>query len=131
MIELAIKRRSRLSWILKEDNVADLRVGIIGGGIIGASIAYLLIFRWFGLASFSIPFLILILGLSRLGIKPFPIRKTFTITLLTTIVFSIWLGVLSLSTPLLGSGLGGQHGYHMGLYLKNLIGLIGTLLLLI
>lgn len=100
-------------------------------GKLGASIAHTLIYKWFGIASFSIPFIFMLIGLRVLKIRLLPFRKTLLITVLTTIVLSIWLGLLTLNNPLLGSGLGGQHGYFVGLYFKSLIGTIGTVLLLI
>lgn len=99
-------------------------------GKLGASIAHLLIFKWFGLASISIPFLFALIGLRILKIRLLPFRRTVLITAFTTIVLSLWLGLFTLNTPLLGSGLGGAHGYFVSLYFKSLIGTIGTIMLL-
>lgn len=100
-------------------------------GKLGASIAHLLIYKWFGLASFSIPFLFVITGLRILKIRLLPFRRTLLITTFATLVLSLWLGLFTLNNPLLGSGLGGAHGYFVSLYFKSLIGTIGTILLLI
>ncbi len=100
-------------------------------GKLGASISQLLIYKWFGLASFAIPFIIMLLGLKMLKIRLLPFRRTFLITSFATIVSSVWLGLFTLSNPLLGSGLGGQHGYHISLYFKSLVGTVGTIVLLL
>lgn len=100
-------------------------------GKLGAKIAHKLVFQWFGLASLSIPFICMLIGLRLLKINLLPLTKTLMITALTTIVLSIWLGLFTLSTPLLGSGLGGEHGHFVSLYLRSLIGSFGSVILLI
>jgi S-DNA-T family DNA segregation ATPase FtsK/SpoIIIE len=100
-------------------------------GKLGASIAHLLIDRWFGIASFSIPFIVWLIGFRMLRIRLMPFRKTILITSFTTITLSIWLGLFSLNNTLLGSGLGGRHGYFVSEYLKSLLGTIGTVILLL
>jgi S-DNA-T family DNA segregation ATPase FtsK/SpoIIIE len=100
-------------------------------GKIGAQMSRTLINNWFGLASFSIPFILVLLGFRLLKIKLFPFRKSLLISIFATIILSVWLGFFSLKNPILGSGLGGQHGHFIGIYLKTLIGSIGTILLLI
>lgn len=100
-------------------------------GKLGATIAYILIYKWFGIASFSFPFIFMLIGFRLLKIRLLPFRKTLLITTLTTIVLSIWLGLFTLSNPILGSGLGGEHGYFVSLYFKSLIGTIGTVVLLL
>jgi S-DNA-T family DNA segregation ATPase FtsK/SpoIIIE len=100
-------------------------------GKLGASIAHLLIDRWFGLASFSIPFIVLLFGLRLLRIRLLPFRKSLMVASLSTILISVWLGLFSLNSTLLGSGLGGRHGYFTSDYLKSLIGTVGTVILLL
>lgn len=100
-------------------------------GKFGAQLSRTLINNWFGLASFSIPFILVLLGFRLLRIKLFPFRKSLLISIFATIIISVWLGFFSLNNPILGSGLGGRHGYFIGIYLKTLIGSIGTILLLI
>jgi S-DNA-T family DNA segregation ATPase FtsK/SpoIIIE len=100
-------------------------------GKFGATIAHLLIDRWFGIASFSIPFIVLLIGFRMLRIRLLPFRKSLLITSLSTVVLSVWLGLFTLSNNILGSGLGGRHGYFVSDYLKSLIGTIGTIIVLI
>ncbi len=100
-------------------------------GKLGATIAHVFIYKWFGVASFSFPFIFMLIGFRLLKIRVLPFRKTLLITILATIVLSVWLGLITLGNPVLGSGLGGEHGYFVSLYFKSLIGTIGTVLLLI
>jgi len=101
-------------------------------GKTGAYFANLFINRWFGIASFSIPFLILIIGLILLNIKFLPLGKTFRITIIATILTSIWFGFLFKDHDgLLGNGLGGKHGLYASEWLVSFIGKTGTTFLLI
>lgn len=110
---------------------ADVKVRNWSGKT-GAYFANLLINRWFGIASFSIPFLILIIGLLLLKIKLLPLGKTFRITIIATILISICFGFLFREQDgLLGSGLGGKHGLYVSDWLVSFIGKTGTTLLLL
>ena len=100
-------------------------------GKLGAAISHLLIDRWFGLASFSIPFIVMLFGLRMLKIRLLPFRRTLLISILVTIVLSVWLGFFSINSPILGSGLGGRHGFFISMYFKSLIGSVGTIILLL
>ncbi|QQS50566.1 MAG: DNA translocase FtsK 4TM domain-containing protein [Bacteroidota bacterium] len=100
-------------------------------GKMGAGIASLLVDRWFGLASLSIPFIVFLLGCKFLRIKILPFGKSMFVASLSTILVSLWLGLLTLNTPLLGSGLGGRHGHFVALYLKGLAGIIGAVIILL
>jgi S-DNA-T family DNA segregation ATPase FtsK/SpoIIIE len=92
----------------------------------GATMARYLISNWFGLASFSIPFILFLVGIRFLRIKLLPFRRTLSITVIGTLLISAWFGFVTLRHPVLGSGLGGKHGYYVSLYVKSLIGGIGT-----
>ncbi len=100
-------------------------------GKTGAYLANLTMYRWFGLASFSFPFLLILYGLRFLNIKLLHFGKTLLATLLAVIVLSIWLSYFSESNIVLGSGPGGKHGHYMNLYLSSLLGRIGEFLLLL
>ena len=100
-------------------------------GKLGASIANVLINRWFGIASVSIPFIVLLFGLRMLRIRLLPFRKSLLIASLSTIVLSVWLGLFSPDPTVLGSGLGGRHGYFVNDYITSLLGTIGTIVLLL
>lgn len=100
-------------------------------GKLGANIAHKLVNDWFGLASVSIPFILVLIGFRFLKIKLLPFGRSLLIAIFATIVASAWLGFFSLNNTVLGSGLGGQHGYFISIYLKTLIGSIGTILILL
>lgn len=99
-------------------------------GKLGAQVSRIMVNNWFGLASFSIPFILVLIGFRLLKLRLLPFRKSFLIALFATIIISVWLGFFSLNNPILGSGLGGRHGHFIGLYLKALTGSIGTILIL-
>ncbi len=100
-------------------------------GKTGAFLANLTMNRWFGVASFSFPFLLLLYGLRFLNIKLLHFGKTLLATLFSVIVVSIWLSYFSESNVVLGSGPGGRHGHYMNLYLTSLLGRIGLFMLLL
>ncbi len=101
-------------------------------GKTGACFAKLLIYRCFGIASFSIPFLILIIGLALLKIKFLPLGKTIRITIVATIILSAWLGfIFKDNNELLGYGLGGKHGSYVSGWLIGFIGNTGTIFVLL
>lgn len=101
-------------------------------GKTGAWFAHLFMDKWFGIASFSIPFLLLITGLRLLNLKLVPLWKTIKITLVATILASVTLGYIFKDTGgFLGSGLGGNHGFVVSTWLNAFIGRIGTAFLLI
>ncbi len=99
-------------------------------GKTGAFLSNLTINKWFGLAAFSLPFIVSLLSLRLIDIKVVKFGKTFIKTLLVTIVISIWLGFLARKSVLFGSGLGGRHGHYMSLLLVSLLGNIGTFVIL-
>lgn len=100
-------------------------------GKTGAYLANLTMNRWFGIAAFTFPFLLILYGLRFLKIKLFHFGKTLLITIFSVIVLSIWLSFFSESDVVFGSGPGGRHGHYMNLYLTSLLGRIGVLMLLL
>lgn len=101
-------------------------------GKAGAHFANLFINKWFGIASFTFPFLFLIIGLRFFKIKIYSVRKSFRLAIIGTIIASVFLGfVFGNSNGYLGSGLGGGHGYIIAQWLISLLGKVGTALLLI
>jgi DNA segregation ATPase FtsK/SpoIIIE, S-DNA-T family len=99
-------------------------------GKVGAFLANLTINRWFGLAAFSIPFLLTIIAFRLVRIRILPFGKTLITTILITIVLSIWLSFFTLHSDLFGSTLGGRHGHYLCLLLIDLLGTFGTIILL-
>jgi S-DNA-T family DNA segregation ATPase FtsK/SpoIIIE len=101
-------------------------------GKLGAWAADTLVNDWFGIASFSIIFLLFVSGLRLLGARVVPLKKTFFHAALITIWLSITLGFFFLESLddkyLL---LGGAHGLHVSTWLTASIGWIGTLILIV
>ncbi len=112
------------AWTNPEVNVENW------AGKTGAFLANLTINKWFGIASFSFPFLFMLYGLRFINIKLLHFGKTLFTTLFTVIVLSIWLSYFSESNAVLGSGPGGRHGHYMSIFLISLFGRIGAFLLL-
>ena len=101
-------------------------------GKAGAHFANLFINKWFGIASFTFPFLFLVIGLRFFKIKIYSIRKSFKIAIIGTIITSVLLGYLfGNSNGYLGSGLGGSHGYIIAEWLNSFLGKVGTAFLLL
>ncbi|MDG5800325.1 DNA translocase FtsK [Marinilabiliaceae bacterium ANBcel2] len=101
-------------------------------GKFGAWFADLFINRWFGIASFSVVFLIFLAAMRMLGARILPFRKSVIHAALITIWLSITLGfffVDALQDRYLM--LGGAHGYFVSLWLQTVIGWIGTLIFLL
>jgi len=100
------------------------------GGFIGAWLSHLFIYKLFGVSSILIAYLTLITGL-RFGFhfKAISISKSYKISFLIT----IWIA------PLFGTFfgdsswgiLGGIFGYQLSLWLQNIIGFSGLIILLI
>lgn len=123
------KSDQSFEWVSATENPEEQAENLSGKW--GATIARYLVSNWFGLASLSIPFVLFLIGLRFLHIKLLPFRRSLSIAIIGTIILSLWLGFFTLKLPLLGSGLGGKHGYYVSLYLKSLIGSIGTIFFLL
>ena len=101
-------------------------------GKTGAWLSSLFINRGFGIASFSIPFLLILTGFQLMKIRLAPYGRTFRITITGAVLLSLILGYLFTDAGgLLGSGPGGAHGYFMAEWLNAFIGKTGTALLLV
>ncbi len=101
-------------------------------GKIGASFSVQFMNRWFGIASFSVPFIIGLLGLRLLKTRPLPFRKTTFKLIIGTVLLSLVLGFLFQTTGgFLGSGLGGAHGLFVSNWISALVGKVGTAFLLL
>lgn len=100
-------------------------------GKAGAYLAYTFLFKGFGLPSFSVPFLLFLIGFRFLNIRILPLGKTFRVTIIATILSSLLFGYLfGDSGDILGYGPGGVHGYEMAGWLNAFIGKAGTAFLL-
>lgn len=97
-------------------------------GKFGAWTSHLLIYRWFGLASFAFPLVFFILGFKALfNISLLPISKTLSSSALFTVWFSAFFGFFSGQI----SYLGGAFGYQVNDWLRLSLGSFGTIFLLI
>ena len=101
-------------------------------GKVGARMANLFIAKWFGVASFLIPFFLVILAFKLFRVKLLPVGKTFQYSIIGLILFSLLLGYLFQDmNGYLVNGLGGGHGLFMAQWLNAFIGKVGTAFLLI
>lgn len=97
-------------------------------GKFGTWSSHLLIYRWFGIASFIIPFLLFILGFKALfNTSLLPITKTITTSVLSITWFSLFFGLFSNNI----SYLGGNFGFQLNSWLAIAIGKIGVVVLTI
>ncbi len=101
-------------------------------GKFGEYMSDFLINRCFGIASFSIPFILVLLGLQLLNIKISNLFKIVINIIIGTILLSVTLGfIFGNLNGALGSGLGGRHGLYVSLWLEALIGKTGTVLFIL
>ncbi len=104
------------------------------GGKMGAWLANVFMYNWFGVAGFGVSFMVFAVGLRLLNlrIKNFTFGKSLVYTSFAMILTSFVLGYLFGNTwGYLGSGLGGAHGFFVVKYLNAFLGKLGTGLLLL
>jgi S-DNA-T family DNA segregation ATPase FtsK/SpoIIIE len=102
------------------------------GGKMGAWLSNLLINRWFGLASFLFPFILIVWAMALYRIRLVKTGKAIRNSLFLIILVSITMGLIfGDSGGALGSGPGGQHGYFLSKWLVASIGIPGTIFLLL
>lgn len=100
-------------------------------GKIGAWLSAQFLNRWFGLASFSAPLFLLIIGANMIGLKIFRTWRSLRNLLIITILFSVLLSfIFGKKIEFLGSGPGGAHGYFLSQWLISSLGYVGTAFLL-
>jgi S-DNA-T family DNA segregation ATPase FtsK/SpoIIIE len=101
-------------------------------GKLGARISNLFIAKWFGVASFALPFVLLVIALKLFNIRLLPIKKTIIYSILGMILLSLILGFLfGNMNGYLVNGLGGSHGMYLSDWFNSLIGKTGTAFLYI
>ena len=104
-------------------------------GKMGALIAKGIIYKGFGIASFFIPLMLIVLGFRLLKVKLVPLGRSLAISVAGMPLLSIIFGYLferkTNAGNFIGSGLGGYHGHEMADWLKIQLGVIGTGILLI
>ncbi|MFO7370587.1 MAG: DNA translocase FtsK [Bacteroidales bacterium] len=101
-------------------------------GKVGAYFSNLFINRWFGVASFAVPFILLLFGFTLMKMKVRRLWFIFRVVTVGVILLSIWLGfVMGGFHGILGSGLGGKHGLYLSQWLKSFAGAFGAALILV
>ncbi|MDX9846108.1 MAG: DNA translocase FtsK [Tenuifilaceae bacterium] len=101
-------------------------------GKVGASFAAQFLNRWFGIASFIVPFLIGVVGFWMLKLRVLPLRKTLFRGIVGMIILSLIFGFLfEQAGGFLGSGLGGAHGLFVTQWVNAFVGKTGTAFLLL
>jgi DNA segregation ATPase FtsK/SpoIIIE, S-DNA-T family len=101
-------------------------------GKLGAYFSNLFLNRWFGIASFAVPFLLFLIGLRLMKVRIGNLSRIIRITVIGVLLLSIWSGfILGDLFGLFGSGLGGKHGLYMSEWLKAFAGIIGAFLILV
>ncbi|MBN2683203.1 MAG: DNA translocase FtsK 4TM domain-containing protein [Bacteroidales bacterium] len=93
-------------------------------GKLGALFANLFIHKWFGIASFSAVFLLVIYGFQLLRIKLLNNKRAIRLTIVFTIWTSLALGYI-FETRWNGNA-GGLHGLHVSNWITALLGKAGT-----
>ena len=97
-------------------------------GKFGAWTSHLLIYRWFGIASFAIPFLLFLSALKRLmNITLLPIKSTYIGTLTLMVWSSLFLGFFADKVNFIG----GAFGFYTNHWLGLTLGTFGTLVLIL
>lgn len=108
-----------------ESNVVEVANWI---GKIGAWISHLFIFRWFGLAAFAIPFILLILGVKLLAnFVLLPLQRTTKVALVWMVWSSMFLGYFSNFINFVG----GSFGFYVNHWLTHMLGSFGAFLMLL
>ena len=101
-------------------------------GLLGAWFSYLLIFRWFGAASFIFIPVLFLTGFRWLfGADTIPLAKIYLLSAISILFFSVLLGFVF---GFFGSNfnyLGGSFGYVTNYWLSGLVGTIGVAILLV
>lgn len=97
-------------------------------GKFGAWSSHLFIYRWFGLSSFGICFLLFISGFKiALDIALFPIKRSYSIVCIFMVWSSLFLGFFANQVNYLG----GSFGYHLNNWLKLSLGAFGDFVLIL
>lgn len=101
------------------------------GAKVGALLSKFFIHSTFGIAAFTVPFLLVLLGFRFLKIRLLPLRSSLKYATLWTIVISLFLGLVF--GDIWDANLGGAHGYFVVRWLSSVIGFVpaGFIVLLV
>ena len=97
-------------------------------GKVGAMLAKTFIHDWFGISSFGVIFILLLLGFRFFNIRLLPFFKSLKYTIIIAIWLSLSLGFVFGEKYF---SLGGAHGYFMSHWLNSFIGKLGTAIILL
>ncbi len=97
-------------------------------GKLGAMIAHKFMHEWFGVASYSIVFILALLGIRLLNYRILPFRRTLKYSIILTVWFSVALGFLFHNSAFLP---GGAHGFFLSQWLNSFFGQLGTSIILL
>ncbi|GHV64250.1 DNA translocase FtsK [Bacteroidia bacterium] len=106
-------------------------------GKFGAWLSDLLINRWFGLASFILCYLLIILSLRIIGKDITRFARKIFLSLVLMLWFSVCADYFSeliyaaIGTQRIYLYLGGAHGYFVNLWLSSLVGQVGTFFIIL
>lgn len=101
-------------------------------GKVGAFLSNAMVNKGYGISAIGFPFVLIIIGLRILKFRPVPLRKGIQNIILGILLSSAILGfALGESNGMLGSGLGGEHGFFISEWLSSFIGSFGTFCLLV
>lgn len=116
-----------LSWDVFLQNDPDAADNILGK--LGAWVAYVMMYKGFGLASFAFVLIAALVGIKLLtDTTPLPILKTIRFSFFGVIWLSLTLGFIFTDVWQI---LGGAFGHYGFLYFKTLVGTIGAGLILV
>lgn len=97
-------------------------------GKFGAWISHVFMYKWFGIVSFTFSLLMFITGIRLLlNIRLLPLRKTFVVSFVGILWFSMFFGLISSNINYLG----GTFGYQANIWLTSIFGGFGAFLLMI
>ena len=98
----------------------------------GAQVAHRLVGEGFGLFAIVISFIFLIQGWRLFRYKPLKLYRFLLIFSLVLVLGSLTMGyIFGTAWNLFGSGLGGEYGIALSIWLKGMMGGVGTLLLIL
>lgn len=101
-------------------------------GKVGAFLSNALVNKGYGISAIGFPLILIIIGLRILKFQPIPLRKGIQNLIIGIFLSSVILGfAFGESKGMLGSGLGGQHGFFVSEWLSSFIGAFGTFCLLV
>ena len=96
-------------------------------GSMGLIVANLFIYKWFGIASFSIVFILVVLALNFIKIKLISVGSVLKYSIAATLWISVTLSFIFGNNFLI---LGGAHGYYISTWLISVLGATGTAFIL-